>query len=51
MKKLGVFAVGMCLGLIFGAIFSGDRYHYTTYMLDRECLEDEDNMEETINEE
>ena len=35
MKNLGVFAIGMCLGLIFGAAISGDVYHSTTYMIDK----------------
>lgn len=50
MKNLGVFAVGMCLGLIFGAAISGDVYHSTTYMVDRDCLEHETDTEVRINE-
>ena len=49
MKTLGIFAVGMCLGLIFGAAISGDVYHSTTYMVDRDCLEYETDTEVTIN--
>lgn len=50
MKNLGVFAIGMCLGLIFGAAISGDVYHSTTYMIDRDCLGHEEDSEVTINE-
>jgi len=50
MKSLGVFAIGMCLGLIFGAAISGDVYHSTTYMVDKDCLGHEEDSEVTINE-
>ena len=49
MKNLGVFAIGMCLGLIFGAAILENVYHSTTYMVDRDCLEHEVNTEVTIN--
>lgn len=39
MKNLGVFAIGMCLGLIFGAAISGDVYHSTTYMFEKDKSE------------
>ena len=50
MKSLGVFAIGMCLGLIFGAAISGVVYHSTTYMVDLDCLEHETDTEVHINE-
>jgi len=33
MKVLGIFAIGMCLGFIFGSIVAGDTINSTTYML------------------
>ena len=50
MKTLGIFAIGMCLGLIFGAVISGDVYHSTTYMFEKDCLGHEEDCEVTINE-
>lgn len=50
MKTLGIFAVGMCLGLIFGAAISGDVYHSTTYMFDKDQFEYETDTEVHINE-
>ena len=50
MKTLGIFAVGMCLGLIFGAAISGDVYHSTTYMFEKDQPEYEVDTEVTINE-
>lgn len=50
MKNLGVFAIGMCLGLIFGAAISGDVYHSTTYMFEKDQLEYEVDTEVHINE-
>ena len=49
MKTLGIFAIGMRLGLIFGAAISGDVHNSTTYMVDRDCLEHEVDTEVTIN--
>ena len=45
MKNLVVFAVGMFLGLIFGAAISGDVYHSTTYMFEKDQPEYETDKE------
>ena len=49
MKTLGIFAIGMCLGLIFGAAISGDVHNSTTYMFEKEQPEYETDTEVTIN--
>lgn len=50
MKTLGIFAVGMCLGLIFGAAISENVYHSTTYMFEKDQPEYETDTEVHINE-
>jgi hypothetical protein len=46
MKKLGIFAIGMCLGFIFGSFVGGDVINSTTYMLTPSNEEPEETEDE-----
>ena len=48
MKNLGIFAMGMCLGLIFKGIPSGDTINSTIYYVPSNLVtDDEEESEET----